>query len=447
MNETTSGPKGLPVTGNLLSFRRNPLQFLQTAAKTHGDVVLFRFGPKRNIYLLTNPDLIKEVLVTKQGSFRKGKGLQVARAVVGDGILTAEGSKHMRQRRLIQPAFHKERIAGYGEAMVRQAVDLMADWKSGEVRDIHHDMMRVTLAIITQTMFGKSVKEGAEEIGHAIEVGLKYVANKASSFIDVPLSVPTRSNREFLEASETLDKTIYSLIEERKKNGATGQDDLLGMLLAARDEDDGTGMTDEQVRDEVMTIFVAGHETTANTMSWIFYLLAQHPEAEKKLHDELSAVLGDRLPTVADIPQLIYTNLIVQETLRLYPAAWAINREPIEEVEIGGHAYQPGETLMMSQYVMHRDKRYYENPDAFLPERFAGDLLKRIPAFAYFPFGGGPRVCIGNNFALMEVPLLLATFAQRYRMRLAEPNQVVELEPVVTLRPKNGLPMRLEKRE
>lgn len=446
MNETISGPKGLPIAGNLLSFRRNPLQFIRTSAKAHGDVVLFRFGPKRNIFLLTNPDQIKEVLVTKQGNFRKGKGLQVARAVVGDGILTSEGKKHLRQRRLMQPAFHRERIAAYGEVMVRQGVELMCDWKDGEVRDIHHDMMKVTLAIITATMFGKSIKEGADEIGHAIDVGLKYVANKASSFIDIPLSVPTRSNRQFLESNETLDKTIFSLIEARRNSGDVRQDDLLGMLLAARDEDDGQGMTDEQVRDEVMTIFVAGHETTANTMSWIFYLLALHPEAEQKLHDELSTVLGDKLPMVEDIPQLTYTNLIVQETLRLYPAAWTINREVVEEVEIGGHKYQPGETLMMSQFVMHRDERFYENPDEFMPERFAGDLLKRIPTFAYFPFGGGPRVCIGNNFALMEAGLLLATIAQRYRMRLSEANQVVEPEPLVTLRPKNGLPMRLEKR-
>lgn len=445
MTQTITGPKGLPISGNLLSFRRDPLQFLRTSAKAYGEIAHLRFGPKRHVYLLTNPDHIKEVLVSKQAHFRKGKGLQVARAVVGDGILTSEGEKHMRQRRLMQPAFHRERIAAYGGAMVRQGVELMREWKDGEVRDIHHDMMKVTLAIITETMFGRSVKEGADEIGHAIDIGLRYVANKASSFIDVPLSVPTRSNREFLESNETLDKTIYALIEERRSSGQTGND-LLGMLLAARDEDDGKGMTDEQVRDEVMTIFVAGHETTANTMSWIFYLLATHPEAEQKLHDELFSVLGDNLPTVEDIPQLTYTNLIVQETLRLYPAAWTINREVVEPVEIGGHTYQPGDTLMMSQYVMHRDARFYDEPDSFRPERFAGDLLKRIPAYAYFPFGGGPRICIGNNFALMEAALLLATIAQRYRMRLTSPDQVVEPEPLVTLRPKNGLPMRLEKR-
>ncbi|CAM3279189.1 MULTISPECIES: cytochrome P450 [Brevibacillus] len=446
MNETVAGPKGLPLSGNILAFRRDTLQFIRDAAKEYGDVAHFRFGPKRHIYMLNNPDQIKEVLVTKQAHFRKAKGLQVARAVVGDGILTSEGKKHMRQRRLMQPAFHRDRIAGYGDVMVRQGVELMSEWKDGEVLDIHHDMMKVTLAIITETMFGKTVKEGSDKIAHAIDVGLKYVSSKATSFIDIPLSVPTRSNREFIESSEVLDKTIYALIEERRKSGESGHTDLLAMLLAARDEDDGQGMTDEQVRDEVMTIFVAGHETTANTMSWIFYLLATHPEAEQKLHDELKAVLDGRLPTVEDLPKLSYANLIVQETLRLYPAAWVINREVVEEVEIGGHTYEPGDTLMMSQYVMHRMEKYYDDPDAFRPERFEGDLLKRIPAYAYFPFGGGPRVCIGNNFALMEAALLLATIAQQYKLRLAEPEKQVEPEPLVTLRPKNGLMMRLEKR-
>lgn len=447
MNITTiPGPKGLPITGSLLAFRRDPLQFLRDAAKQHGDVAHFRFGPARHVYLISSPDLIKEVLVTKQAHFRKGKGLQVARAVVGDGILTSEGQKHLRQRRLMQPAFHRERIASYGESMVQQAVSLMEEWTDGAVRDVHEDMMKVTLAIITETMFGKGLKEGADKIARAIDIGLKYVATKATSIIDIPLNVPTSSNRQFQESAEVLDKAIYEIIEERRREGDQGRGDLLAMLLSARDEDDGQGMTDEQVRDEVMTIFVAGHETTANTMSWTWYLLATHPEAEQKLWAELDEVLGGRLPTVEDIPRLSYCSQIINETLRLYPAAWTLNREVVEPVEIGGHAFKPGDTLMMSQYVMHRSDRYFERPDEFIPERFAGDLLKRIPAYAYFPFGGGPRVCIGNNFALMEAALLLATFAQRYRFRLADPGKPVEAEPLITLRPKGGLMMKLEER-
>ncbi len=446
MNLTIPGPKGLPISGNLLAFRRDPLGFLQEAAREHGDIVHFRFGPQRHIYLLTNPDHIKEVLVSKQAHFRKAKGLQVAKVVVGEGILTSEGKKHLRQRRLMQPAFHRERIASYGQTMVDHALVMMDQWRDQEERNIHDDMMKVTLAIITETMFGKGLKQDTDKIGQAIEVGLHYVSTKASSFIDIPLSVPTRSNVRFREAAEMLDKAIYDIIDERRKREGEGRTDLLAMLLAARDEDDGTGMTDQQVRDEVMTIFLAGHETTANTMSWIWYLLATHPEAEQKLHSELQEVLGGRPPVVDDIPRLSYVNQIITEAMRLYPAAWAISREVVDEVEIGGQKFQPGETLMMSQYVMHRNPKYYENPDQFIPERFAGDLLKKLPSFAYFPFGGGPRVCIGNNFALMETALLLSTIAQRFRIRLAHPDRPVEPEPLVTLRPKNGLQVVLEKR-
>lgn len=439
------GPKGLPISGNMLSFRKDPLQFLIRAASEYGEVVHFRFGPNRQVFLLTNPDHIKEVLVTKQAKFRKGKGLQIARAVVGDGILTSEGQKHLRQRRLMQPAFHKDRIAAYGDTMVNHTLEMLATWKGGEERDIHKDMMELTLRIITETMFGKGLTENAEGIGHAIEYGLHYISEKATAFIDLPLSVPTRRNRLFKESAETLNKAIYAIIEERRSSAQTDRSDLLSMLLAARDEDDGTGMSDEQLRDEVMTIFLAGHETTANTMSWIWYLLSQHPEAEQKLYSELDSVLAGKTPTVADIPRLPYLNHVITEAMRLYPAAWAINREVVEEVEIGGRTYEKGDTLMMSQYVMHRKPEYFENPDQFIPERFDGDLLKRLPQFAYFPFGGGPRICIGNNFALMESALLLATIAQRFELRLAA-NHPVEPEPVVTLRPKYGMRMRLTQR-
>ncbi|MFM1652162.1 cytochrome P450 [Brevibacillus sp. B_LB10_24] len=441
-----SGPKGLPISGNLLEFRKDPLAFLQRAAKEYGDVAHIRFGPKRHVYLINNPDYIKEVLMTKQASFHKAKGLQTAKAVVGEGILTSEGKKHLRQRRLIQPAFRKERIASYGDDMVQFAKKMIDLWRDGEERMISQDMMELTLAIITNTMFGTDVHESVKEIGHAIEVGLHYVSRKASSILDIPPSVPTKSNREFQQANETLDKAIYKIIEERRRENAADRHDLLSMLLAARDEEDGTGMSDEQVRDEVMTIFIAGHETTANTLSWTWYLLSQHPEVERRLWEELDTVLEGRLPTVEDIPKLTYTNNIVWESLRLYPAAWAINREVVEPVQIGEYQFEPGETIMMSQYVMHRKPEYFDQPDQFIPERFEGDLLKRIPQFAFFPFGGGPRICIGNNFALMEAALVIATVAQRFQLRLAPDHPPVETEPLVTLRPKNGIRMLVKQR-
>ncbi|MED0678184.1 cytochrome P450 [Aneurinibacillus thermoaerophilus] len=439
------GPKGLPITGNLFAFRKNPLEFLRRAAEEYGDIVHLRFGP-RHLYLISNPDYIKEVLVTKQAHFKKGKGLQVAKAVVGEGILTSEGKFHMRQRRLMQPSFRQDHIVSYGDTMVEYGEKLISKWKDGEERLISKDMMELTLSIITKTMFGTSINKNLNDIEHAIDVGLKYVSRRASSFIDIPESIPTKSNREFKEAAETLDKVIFSIIEERRKSEDENRGDLLSMLLAARDEDDGTGMTDHQVRDEVMTIFIAGHETTANTLSWTLYLLAQHPEAEQKLWSEIEQVLGGRKVTVHDLPKLKYAENIIWETLRLYPAAWAINREVTDEIEIGGHTFKPGESIMMSQYVMHRNPKYFDNPDAFIPERFAGNLLKEIPQFAFFPFGGGPRVCIGNHFAIMEATLILVTISQKFQLRLADPHNPVEPEPVVTLRPKNGLRMIVKKR-
>ncbi|MFB0841106.1 cytochrome P450 [Paenibacillus oleatilyticus] len=443
MSSTTHipGPKGLPLSGNLLAFRKEPLGFLVKAQQQYGDVVHIRFGPSRHVYLISDPEQIKEVLLTKQGAFRKAKGLQTAKAVVGEGILTSEGEKHMRQRRLMQPSFRKDRIGSYAEAMIDYGEKMLASWKSGETRVITDDMMQLTLDIITHTMFGTSITNGVDDISHAIDVGMKYVTHKATSVIDIPESLPTKSNLEFKQSAATLDKVIFGIIEERRKNPDGSRGDLLSMLLAARDEEDGSGMSDRQVRDEVMTIFLAGHETTANTLSWTWYLLSRNPEAEKAFHEELDRVLDGRRPTYSDLEKLPYTQHVVSESMRLYPAAWAINREVQQEVEIGGNTYKPGDTLMMSQYVMHRRPDYFEEPERFKPERFAGDLLKKIPAFAYFPFGGGPRVCIGNNFALMEAALLLATIGSRYTHRLTPDHPPVEPEPLVTLRPKGGLQM------
>ncbi|MDF2717148.1 MAG: cytochrome [Paenibacillus sp.] len=447
--KTVPGPRGLPITGHLLAFRKDPLHFLEQSFREYGELVHLRFGPSRHLYLLSNPELIKEVLLTKQQHFRKAKGLQTAKAVVGEGILTSEKEKHLRQRRLMQPSFRKDRISAYGEAMVHHAERMTANWSGGQTRTITDDMMQLMLDIIMETMFGSQLEPSiVGEISRAIDVGMKYVSTRASSFIDLPASIPTKSNREFQQASKLLDGVIYGIIEKRRNQtgeAGTKRRDLLSMLLAARDED-GSSMTDEQVRDEVMTIFLAGHETTANTLSWTWYLLSLNPEAERKLHAELDSVLQGRRPTPDDMDKLEYLQLLLWESMRLYPAVWAINREVVGEVEIGGHTFRPGDTIMMSQYVMHRNPNYYDRPELFRPERFEGDFLKTIPQFAYFPFGGGPRVCIGNNFAMMEAALIIATVGQRFKLRLAEDHPPVELEPLVTLRPKNGLRMSVEAR-
>ncbi|MFD0680062.1 MULTISPECIES: cytochrome P450 [unclassified Paenibacillus] len=440
----TPGPKGLPITGNLLAFRKDPLGFLIRTQQEFGAVAHMRFGPARHLYLINDPVLIKEVLVTKQKSFQKAKGLQIAKAVVGEGVLTSEGDAHLRQRRLMQPSFRKDRISKYADSMVELTYELLEGWKDQTERSITDDMMKLTLNIITQTMFGTSLKGGLHDIGQAVEVGMKYVSSKASSIFDIPESIPTKRNLEFKQAAKKLDDIIFGIIEERRNNPDTNgtADDLLSMLLAAKDEEDGTGMTDQQVRDEVMTIFLAGHETTGNTLSWTWYLLSTYPEVEYKLWQELDQVLGGRKPTIDDLGKLDYLQQVIWESMRLYPAVWVINREATEEVEIGEHKFKPGDTLMMSQFAMHRNPKYYDHPEQFIPERFAGgELLKRIPQFAYFPFGGGPRVCIGNNFALMEAALILATIGSRYKLSLAPNHPEVEPEPLVTMRPKLGLKM------
>ncbi|UFJ42380.1 cytochrome P450 [Brevibacillus humidisoli] len=450
MGTVQIGPRGLPITGNLYWFRKDPLSFLQRMADEYGEMVHFRFGP-RHFYLLNNPEHIKEVLVTKQAHFKKAKGLQTAKAVIGEGILTSEGETHMRQRRLMQPSFQPRQIRTYADTMVAKAKKLIQDWQDGDVRPISDDMMSLTLAIIVETMFSldmeQDVKAGVHKIGHAIDIGMKHVTRKASSFLDLPDKLPTKGNKELQQARSVLDEVIYTIINERRERADAGErNDLLGLLLAARDEQDGTGMTDQQVRDEVMTIFLAGHETTANTLSWTWYLLSQHPEAERAMQEELDTVLSGRDPSFEDLQQLPYLHNVIWESMRLYPAVWAINREVVSEVEIGGHTFTPGDTLMMSQYVMHRNPRYYANPDQFRPERFSGDLLKRNPPYAFFPFGGGPRICIGNHFALMEAALILATIGQTYQLRLVDNHPPVQPEPLITLRPNPGLRMVVSKR-
>ncbi|MBO8170285.1 MAG: cytochrome P450 [Bacillaceae bacterium] len=440
------GPKGFPITGNLFRFRNEPLAFLTESAHKYGDMVRIRLGPTRHVYLINHPDYIKEVLVDKKDAFRKSLGLQIAKKFLGEGLLTSEGKEHMRQRRLMQPAFKPDRISQYADTMAEYGEKLADSWQDGEQRNITRDMMDVTLRIIVRTMFSIDMKQDPHDIGKALEVGLKYIIDKTRTLIDIPDRIPTRRNRQFKRAGQTLNQAIYTILEERRQNGPQDNGDLLSMLMNARDEKSGTGLTDELIRDQVMTIFLAGHETTANTLSWTWYLLSQHPEVEQKFHVELDRVLGNRLPTADDVSRLTYTRQVIQESMRLYPAAWIIGREALREVEIGGHSFDKGDTLLMSQYVMHRNPKYYEQPDRFMPERFAGDLLEKNPPFAYFPFGGGPRVCIGNHFALLESTLLLAVIGQKFKLRLIDNHHPVEPEPLITLRPKNGLYMKVLKR-
>jgi cytochrome P450 len=438
------GPRGLFLLGNLLDFRRDFLGFLTRASREYGDVVSFRIGLKK-VILLNHPDLIETVLVTESRNFIKHYVTRLLRPTLGNGLLMSEGDFWLRQRRLMQPAFHKSRIAAYGDIMVAYTRRLLDRWQDGATLDMHKEMMRLTLEIVAKALFDADVAGKASDVGEALEVAMANFIRRWKSLYPMPAWVPTPGNLRTRRAVRRLDEIIYGFIRERRASGAE-RGDLLSILLHARDEDDGSRMTDRQLRDEAMTLFLAGHETTANALSWTWYLLAEHPEAEARLLAELEAVLGGRAPTVADLPRLRYTEMVVTESMRVYPPVYAFGREAVQPCMLGGYDIPAGMTVFMSQWLMHRDPRYFDRPEEFRPERWADGLARRLPKFAYFPFGGGPRLCIGNTFAMMEAVLLLATMVPRFRFRLAPGHPVVPLT-TVTLRPAHGLLGVIEKRQ
>ncbi|MGA9040915.1 MAG: cytochrome P450 [Terriglobales bacterium] len=439
--EFPPGPPSGRWQGSFFQYSRNPLTFLPEAIQTYGDVIGLRFL-KFRIYFINHPDMIEEVLVTQARRFAKGRVLKANKRLFGNGLLTSEGDFWLRQRRLAQPAFHRARIASYAEAMGNYAKSLVSTWKDGEERDIHVEMMGLTLQIVGRTLFGMEVTEEAKEVGHALEALMELNSNFRRLLL-VPAWLPTPTNIRAELAVRRLDKIIYRIIAERR---ASGEDrgDFLSMLLRAQDED-GSKMSDAQLRDEALTIFLAGHETTAVALSWTWWLLAQHPEIEAKLHAELDSVLHGRTPTFDDLPSLRYTDRVITESMRLYPPAWGLARMAIEDTEIAGYKVRKGSGVTVSQWTVHRDPRWYESPDEFRPDRWEGDLAKRIPRFAYFPFGGGARQCIGNTFALMETALVLATIAQHFRFKLVPEHPVVPIASI-TLRPRYGIRVVMEKR-
>jgi len=432
------GPKGGFYFGSGIDFRRDQLGFYESCAREYGDVVQTRMGPYR-ILLIYHPDAIEELLVTRNRDFVKSPGVRLLRPLLGDGLLLSEGDTWLRQRRLLQPAFHRQRVAGYGEVMTTFAERHVADWKDGGVIEVHAEMMALTQAIVAKTLFDADVSGDAHEAGQAAKVLAEDFGARLQSLRLLPYWVPTPGNLRAHRAVRRLDALVHRIIATRR---ASDEDrgDLLSMLVSAQDADDGTRMTARQVRDEVMTIFMAGHETTAVALSWTWYLLAQHPDAEARLAGELRDVLGGRAPSVADLPRLKYADMVVTESMRLYPPAYGIARQAAKATEIDGHPIAPGDIFIAPTWVVHRDRRWFEEPEAFRPERWAGDLARRLPRFAYFPFGGGPRQCIGNSFAQMEAVLLVAAIAQRFRLSLV-PGQRITPTPYVTLRPEPGIRM------
>ena len=437
------GPKSRSPLGHGAEFIRDTVGFLRTCARDYGDVVTFRTGPQRS-FLLNHPDLIEDVLVTHNHNFIKPFALRRMNLFLGNGLLSSDGEAWRRQRRLAQPAFHRERVAAYADVMVAIAQRRLATWRDGEDRDLHEEMMQITYEIVGKTLFDADVGDQAADVRDALAVTLEHYQRVLSSFwILLPDSIPTPANLRLRKALERLDSTLYRVIDERRATD-TDRGDLLSMLLQSQDED-GSRMSPRQVRDELMTLMFAGHDTTALTLTWCWYLLAQYPGVQAELHAELGSVLCGRSPGVDDVQQLRYTAMVVSEVLRLYPPAWGIARQAVETCEIGGYRVPKGSIVLMSQAVMHRDPRYFDDPDSFKPERWADGLAKQLPKYAYFPFGGGQRLCIGYAFALMEAALLIASIAQRFRFTLAA-DQRVEPHAALTLRPRYGMKMMLHKR-
>jgi cytochrome P450 len=430
------GPPARFLTGHLNDFSADPLGFLTRTAREYGEVVPYTFLGGRT-YLVNSPEVIESLLTARYREFIKTLGLRtrLMRRLLGSGLVTSEGDFWVRQRRLAQPAFHRQRIAAYGEVMVAYTERMVGSWKVGETRDLHDDMMRLTLEIVAKTLFDAEIAGAAPEAGTALEQLMQHFPSSQwtlMAFVDGIL--PTPGAIRARNAIRRLEGIVFRVIAERRRSGSD-RGDLLSMLLHARDED-GSQMTDSQLRDEALTFLFAGHETTALALTWTWYLLSEHPDVEQKLHAELRSVLEGRAATVADLPRLRYAEQVIKEAMRLYPPVWAIGRETTAECEIGGHRVPKGSQLLLSQWVTHRDPRFWDEAERFRPERWSEDT----PRFAYFPFGGGPRGCIGQSFALMEAVLILTTIARRFRLALAPGHPVVPWA-TMTLRPRHGMRM------
>jgi len=431
------GPKRRFLLGSLIEVSRDWLGYYKRCADEYGDVVRVHLAHVP-IYLVVHPRDIENVLVTNAGNFTKSADYRALARVLGRGLLTSEGEFWKRQRSLIQPAFHRQSIQAYAAVMTRAAGRMLDSWQENHERNIHEDMMRVTLEIVAQCLYGAEVTGAAERVGKAMEVVTENFVNNASLAVLFPFDIPVFFARREWRAIRELNKVIGNIIRERRSSDQA-REDLLDMLLRARDTD-GNPMSSEQLRDEVMTVFLAGHETTAIALSWACYLISQNSEVEAKLAEELLAVLGHRVPTPEDLPRLRYTEMVLKEVMRLYPAVWGIGRRAVNACELGGYNVPAGSNIFILQWRTQRDARFFPDPERFDPERWRDDPIRsgKIPRFAYFPFGGGSRACVGASFAMMEATLLLAMIQQKYRLEVV-PGHPIEIFASVTLRPKYGI--------
>lgn len=431
----------------VVALRRDPLTFLCRGAEVCGDAFRLRATAKLMVYVLRSPAAMHHMLVAHPERYlKRSRGYVKLRKFLGNGLLTSEGEFWRKQRRIIQPALHRDRIAGFASTMVAQTEAMLRRWQPqsarGQVVDVDHEMSRLTLQIAGLTLLNADIGGDAETVGTAVSTLNSWASRAMLHPLQPPLWVPTPGNRAAVRARHSLDRIIYGMIQKRRD---TGEDpgDLLSMLMAATDQDTGESMSDEQLRDEVLTMFVAGHETTANALSWTLYLLSLHPTVMRQLSAEFSTVLGGRPPTIADLPALKLTERVLLETMRLYPPAWSIGRTLATDDIVDDHQIRGPAVMLISPYLVHRNAEYWQNPAAFDPDRFLPDAVKARPRYAYLPFSAGPRVCIGKAFAMIEIKLILATVLQRFRPTLV-PGYTIEAEPLITLRPRTGLPMTLE---
>jgi cytochrome P450 len=436
------GPRSVPLFGNLFAFRKDPLDFLSICAQEYGDISHFRIA-NVNAYLLSDPDFIEYVLVRNSANFIKGRVFRSNHLLLGNGLLTSEGDFWRRQRRLAQPAFHREQVNTYAKIITTCAGQMISTWKDGDIHDIYQDMKRLALEIITRILFDVDINNESDTVGRALKVVWQEFTARIQNGLLIPEQLPTLGNIRYQRAVRQLDRIVFKIIQERRNLGRDGND-CLSILLAAQDTD-GSQMTDKQLRDEVMTLFIAGHESTALALTWTWYLLAQDPSVVSQLSNEVDGVPRSRPLEMDDLPQLRFTERVVKEAMRLYPPVWAIPRQSLNDCEIGGYKIPAGTSLTISQWVMHRDPRYFPEPDKFKPERWENDLEKRLPSFVYFPFGGGSRHCIAYSLAMVEAVLIIAMLAKNFDFTLLAGHRV-EPFPSITLYPRYGLKARIRRK-
>jgi len=432
-----------------MDFANDPISYLQNLVDEYGDIARARFGPTFYSYTIRNPDYVRQVMISQSKKIRKWeRQTEVIRKISGEGTFVSEGDFWRRQRRLIQPAFHTNRIKAYIELMLNHAERMLTSWEGQQTVAASYEMSKVTMGIISDILFDiKDLEKDADVLYEAINVSVEMIGAEITALMPIPDWVPTPRNRRENQAMATLDRFILELISQRRATSKDHGDVLSALLMVVDDEHDNIPMTDQQVRDELMTLFIAGHETTAMALTWTLYLLARHPDVQERLYEEVHRVLSDgRLPTLADLETMTYTDQVLREAMRLYPPAWAIIvREAIEDVQIGDYTVPAGGLIVISPWLLHHDPRVFPQPDRFDPERFAGDWRKRYPNYAYIPFGVGERTCSGSHMAMMEGEVLLAAMINNYRFELVD-DRTIEPEPLLTVRPKNDIQLRIIKR-